>query len=241
MRQVTHMDKYGLLHIGKTGGTAANAVLKANNKLGVGEKVELFGHGFGLQDVADENLCERVMFFIREPVSRYISAFNSRLRRGFPRHGNEWSRKEEIAFSHFKTPNQLAEALGSPDEETRGHAEDAMVGIKHVKRAYQHYLGSVELLEQEKNRIYFIAATESFAPDFALMRKLLGVAPDLELPTDDYGAHKTPDGFERTVSEAGRRNVENYYAADFAIYNWCVKRREELIELRTAEAAGKVA
>ena len=235
------MDKFGLLHIGKTGGTAANAVLKANNKLGVGEHVACYKHQVGLQDVADENMCEKLMFFIREPVARYISAFNSRLRKGYPRHHGEWSPREEIAFEHFKTPNQLAEALSSDDAERRQLARDAMKGIRHLRRAYEHYLGSVKLLEQEKDRIYFIAATETFEPDFGLMRKLLDVSPELELPTDDYGAHRTPDTYEKTVSDLGRRNVQDYYKADYDIYNWCVKRREELLEIRRAEAAQKEA
>ena len=102
------MDKYGLLHIGKTGGTAANAVLKANNKRGVGEYVACYKHKIGLRDVSRDDMCERLMFIIREPVSRYISAFNSRLRMGYPRHHGEWSPREEEAFAHFKTPNQLA-------------------------------------------------------------------------------------------------------------------------------------
>lgn len=235
------MDKYGLLHIGKTGGTAANTVIKANNKLEVGEFVNCYKHRVGLQDVHNDNMCERVMFFIREPVARYISAFNSRLRMGYPRHHGEWSPREEVAFSHFKTPNQLAEALSSEDEEMRQHAVDAMIGIRHLRRAYEHYLGSVELLEKEKDRIYFIAATESFGPDFDMMRKFLRVSPDIELPTDDYGAHRTPDGFEKTVSELGRKNVEAYYKTDYEIYNWCVKRREELVALRAAELEDKAA
>ena len=110
-----------------------------------------------------------------------------------------------------------------------------MNGIRHLRRAYEHYLDSVELLEKEKDRIYFIAATETFDSDFALMRKLLRVAEDIELPTDDYGAHRTPEGFEKTVSELGRKNVQDHYKTDYEIYNWCVKRREELIALRTAE------
>lgn len=235
------MDKYGLLHIGKTGGTAANAVLKANNKLDVGEKVACYKHKVGLRDVHDDNMCERLMFFIREPVSRYISSFNSRLRMGYPRHHGEWSPREEVAFKHFKTPNQLAEALSSDDTETRELAVGAMMGIRHLRRAYEHYLDSVELLEKEKDRIYFIAATETFGPDFDLMRRMLGVSPEIELPTDDYGAHRTPDGFEKTVSELGRKNVQDYYKTDYEIYNWCVKRREELIELRAAELGEKAA
>jgi hypothetical protein len=235
------MDKYGLLHIGKTGGTAANAVLKANNKLSVGEQVNCYKHKVGLRDVHDENMCERLMFFIREPVARYISAFNSRLRMGYPRHHGEWSPREEVAFAHFKTPNQLAEALSSDDAEKRELARGAMIGIRHLRRAYEHYLDSVKLLEKEKDRIYFIAATETFGPDFDLMRKFLGVSPDIALPVDDYGAHRTPEGFEKTVSELGRENVQDYYKTDYEIYDWCVKRREELIKLREAELEEKAA
>jgi hypothetical protein len=235
------MDKFGLLHIGKTGGTAAKTVLRAHKERGGGEPVALYGHRVGMQDVVDANMTGNVIFFVREPVSRYISAFNSRLRKGFPRHGNDWNAREEIAFEHFKTPNQLAEGLSAEDAELRQHAEDAMAGIKHLRRNYGHYLGSVELLEQEKDRIYFIGATESFDDDFGLLRQLLGVPDDLELPTDDYGAHRTPDTFEKTVSELGRANIENYYAGDYDIYRWCAKRREELLLLRRAEAAEKAA
>jgi hypothetical protein len=232
-------DRFGLLHIGKTGGTAAKTVLKAAKKVRAGRRVGLYGHDVSLRDVVDFDKTHKLIFFIREPVSRYISAFNSRLRRGYPRHGNVWTEKEEIAFAHFKTPNQLAEALSAGDAGLRQHAEDAMTGIRHLRRGYRHYLGSAELLEQEKGRIYFIGATETFESDFGLLRKLLGVPDDLELPTDDYGAHRTPDSFEKTVSELGRRNLENYYIDDYEIYRWCVKRRDELLPLRQAEAAEK--
>ncbi|MCB1444688.1 MAG: sulfotransferase family 2 domain-containing protein [Rhizobiaceae bacterium] len=231
------MDKYGLLHIGKTGGTAANAVIKENNKRGVGEFVRCYKHRVGLRDVHDENMCERLMFFIREPVARYISAFNSRLRMGYPRHHGEWGPNEAIAFETFKTPNQLAEALGSEDAKVRDEALFAMNAIRHLRKAYQHYLGSVDLLGQEKDRIYFIGTTETFDDDFSLLRKLLGIDPSIALPTDDYGAHRTPDGFEKTVSEAGRRNVQAYYKEDYEIYHWCLKRRAELLPLRLAETA----
>lgn len=228
-------DKYGLLHIGKTGGTAANAVLKETNKLGVGEHVGRYKHRTGLKDVVNDDMCERLMFIIREPVSRYISAFNSRLRMGYPRYKGTWNPREEVAFAIFKTPNSLAEALSSDDAELRQSAEDAMYGINHLRRAYGQYLGSVELLEQEKDRIYFIAATETFDSDFALMKRILNIPAEFELPQDDYGAHRTPEGFEQTVSELGRKNVEAYYEDDYKIYNWCVKRREELLALRLAE------
>ena len=235
------MGKYGLLHIGKTGGTAANAVIKANNERKVGHKVACFGHKIGLRDVAEQDLCKKLMFFIREPTARYISAFNSRLRKGQPRRLSEWTMREETAFSYFKTPNQLAEALSAEDAETRERAQAAMVGIRHIRKGFEGYLESVALLEQEKKRIYFIGATETFDADFKILRALVGVAPDLEVPTDEVGSHRTPEGFEKTISELGRKNVQDYYKVDYEIYNWCVKRREELLPLRLAEIEAKAA
>lgn len=235
------LDKYGLLHIGKTGGTAAKTVLRESNKLESGEVVKFFKHEDGLAAIAEGNLCERLIFFIREPVDRFVSAFNSRLRMGYPRHNGKWNVREEVAFAHFKTPNELAEGLSSDDPEIQEVAVGSMMSIMHLRRSYEHYLGSVELLEQEKDRIYFIGATETFDADFALLRTLLGIPDDLQLPTDDYGAHRTPDGFERTVSDIGRRNVRDYYQTDYAIYDWCVKRREELVALRSAELGQKAA
>ena len=233
------MDEYGLLHIGKTGGTAVKTVLNASRKLGAGKSFTVFKHEVGLAAVAEGNLCERLMFFIREPVDRFVSAFNSRLRKGFPRHNAKWNVREEVAFAHFKTPNELAEGLSSDDPDIREVAVGSMMSIMHLRRSYEHYLGSLELLEQEKERIYLIGATETFDADFSLMRAVLGIADDIALPTDDYGAHRTPDGFERTVSDLGRRNVQDYYKTDYAIYDWCVKRREELVALRSAELAEK--
>ena len=36
-------------------------------------------------------------------------------------------------------------------------------------------------------------------------------------------------------------DVEAYYKTDYEIYNWCVKRREELVKLRAAELGEKAA
>jgi hypothetical protein len=233
------MRKFGLLHIGKTGGTSAHAVIKANNEMKVGHRVTCFGHKMTLREVAERDLCRRLMFFVREPTALYISAFNSRLRKGQPRRFSDWTAREEIAFSHFNTPNQLAEALSSEDSEMRERADAAMNGIRHVRKGLHGYLESVELLEQEKDRIYLIGATDSFNDDFQVLRELVGVSPDLELPTDEVGSHRTPAGFERTISDIGRKNIEARYAVDREIYEWCVKRRVELLELRKAELEAK--
>ena len=55
------------------------------------------------------------MFFVRDPISRFVSGFNSRLRKGLPKMYFPWAPGEKLAFSRFATPNQLALALSSSD------------------------------------------------------------------------------------------------------------------------------
>ena len=78
---------------------------------------------------------ERAFFFLRDPIARFVSAFNSRLREGRPRYHYPWRDEEKVAFSIFKTPNELATALSAADSFLRKQAEAAMHGIGQVEEA----------------------------------------------------------------------------------------------------------
>jgi hypothetical protein len=230
------MDEYGFLHIGKTGGTAINTVFRKCVRRGVGSHVAIYPHTFNLKQIVEGNLTQKVIFFVREPVSRYVSAFNSRLRQGRPRHDKPWTKREARAFDRFKTPNQLAEALSSHHPELREEAAAAMRGIAHLRRNYKHYLGSVELLEQQRDRIFFVGTTENLTNDFSILRKLLNVPENLKLPHGEFKAHRTPEGFDTHVTELGRTNLHNLYVEEYRIYEWCLRRRMELLREWNAQS-----
>lgn len=206
-----------------------NSVFRKCVRRGIGPFVAVYPHTVNLRKIAGDNLTDKLIFFVREPVGRYISAFNSRLRQGRPRHDKPWTKREAIAFERFKTPNQLAEALSSPDTALQEKAFAAMRGIAHLRRNYKHYLGSVELLEEQQNRIYFIGTTENLTSDFSLLRKLLNIPENIKLPEGEFKAHRTPEGFERDVTELGRTNLHNYFAEEYRIYEWCLRRRMILL------------
>src|SRR3954451_12084657 len=121
-----------VLHIGKTGGTALKHVL-AENEGASAYQLLVRGHDTTLGDVPEG---ERYMFLIRDPLSRFVSAFNGRLREDRPRYHYPWRDEERVAFAIFKTPDQLAVALSSADAEERAQAEAAMHGIGHVNTPY---------------------------------------------------------------------------------------------------------
>src|SRR6056297_1213665 len=92
------------LHIRKAGGTAIKEALK---DIAVKQNVILHPHKTRLKDIPEG---EKVFFFLRNPVSRFVSGFNSRLREGKPRYNSPWNEGEKVAFSRFPTANDLAEA-----------------------------------------------------------------------------------------------------------------------------------
>ena len=148
--------KVSVLHIGKTAGTALFTALKEAN---TEQKLVLHGHAFTLKSVWENFPQRSVVFGVREPVSRYVSAFNSRLREGLPRHHTPWNKSEQVAFGLFKTPNDLAEALSSNDKMERAVAELSMLGIKHVNKPLTAYLGGIQNLEKNKSKIKFVYLT----------------------------------------------------------------------------------
>ena len=132
------------LHVGKTGGTAIkHAIERAGRSTARGGggpwAVHLHRHGVTLRDVPDG---EKFFFFVRDPVSRFVSAFYSRQRQGRPRYKGQWSRRERVAFECFLTPDQLASALDSTNEAERASARAAMTGISHVRDSYWKWFES---------------------------------------------------------------------------------------------------
>ena len=104
---VTPRERPHFLHIGKTGGAAVKHALKPVAAAG---HLMLHGHDVRLHDVAPG---EQVFFFLRDPLSRFVSAFYSRQREGRPRYVVPWTPDEEAAFGRFRTANELADGLSS--------------------------------------------------------------------------------------------------------------------------------
>ena len=82
-----------MIHIGKTGGSAVrDALIRA----GVLDHyvLKFYGHWFKLTDVPKG---EKVIFFLRDPISKFVSGFYSRKRQGKPLYNVPWRPFEEVA------------------------------------------------------------------------------------------------------------------------------------------------
>lgn len=207
------------LHIGKTGGSAIHAALAlVRSEFGI----QPWGHE---QKIPHITPGEKIFFAVRDPISRYISGFNSRLRKGRPRNNNEWSAKERIAFERFSTPNKLAEALSSGDPDELAAAHHAMSDIEHVRDKLAHWLVSRDYLFSRADDIVQILSQDDLDADFERLKKALDLPRDLALPRDEIAAHKTPVGFSTVLSDTGRRNIEAWFADDIALYHAALELR----------------
>lgn len=227
-------DPVHFLHIGKTGGTAIKAALKAHPP---DVTLHVHPHRFRLANVPRG---ERVFFFVRDPLSRFVSAFYSRKRKGLPRYYFEWSKGEAEAFAAFETPDALASALASPDKKLRKRARVAMRQIRHLQSSYLDWIGSERALLARLDDVLLIGLQEELGTDFQLLKRLLGLPPAASLPTDDRIAHRNPAGADKRLSAEAEANLRAWYAKDIAIYDLCKRLREERFGIAATGAAGRM-
>ena len=211
-----------LLHIGKTGGSAVKEAIRGDIRgvqsvyqdVAPGTRIVAHGHQIDL------SMCppgDDVVFILRDPVSRYVSGFLSRLRQGAPRHDSPWSKAEEQAFTRFPTPNDLAEGLSADDAEVRAAADRAMRDIHHVRKTFADWLVSVELVRKRSDDILLVGWQETLDQDFERLRELISLPASCRLPTDPQTANRAPDDTPRELSETGTANIRVWYAEDYDI------------------------
>ena len=217
--------KFFMLHVGKTGGTYTRHIIST---IPAAEgMVRFLDHGFGLEAALHDFPNENAIFAIRNPLAIYVSGFNSRMRQGKPRYNSPWSTDETIAFFAFKTPNELAEALGSDNPERRKLAEFSMQRIQHVSRALKWYLHSTAFVMQSRSRISFILQQESLDEDINWLLAKNGIRTPLVSIHDDVIWHCSPAEMDTSLSATAVRNLTEWYRTDLDLYRECKDLRVE--------------
>ena len=166
-----------------------------------------------------KNPSRKVVFGVREPIARFVSGFNSRLRQGQPTHYTPWSPSEAIAFHYFKTPNELAEGLTDGNPLTKSIAEMSMWAIKHVNKPYYIALCPLKKMKDNIDKIEFVYVVERMQEDFKRLLPVLGINEEMELPSDDVACHRSPEGMNKNLSPQAIENLKSWYVVDFEIYH----------------------
>lgn len=207
------------IHIGKTGGTAIKAALPAT--VTPRYRILLHNHDTTLGDIPAG---DKLFFFVRDPLSRFVSAFYSRQRQGRPRYQSPWSADEEKAFSTFATPNELGEALGAPGANRVAMAQHAMNTIQHVRDSYWDWFIDSAHLEQRRDSIFYIGSQENLGADFRALCLKLGLGRAAELPTDPVQAHRNPSAIDRRLSDRAVGQLAYWYRREYEFLGFIAER-----------------
>jgi hypothetical protein len=207
--RVVHM-----LHIRKTGGTAVKAALARAAPV-TGLRVMTHPHRVSLRDIPAS---DEVFFFLRDPVARFLSGFESRRREGRPAHYHPWTPAERRAFERFPTAESLALALASADDAERRPAEQAMQTMNHVKSHLRDWLNGEALLRSRRELIILVGWQETLDADFARLGDLLGLPSDSRLPTDEASSHRSAPSEPRpSFSAKAAAAISEWYRDDYRL------------------------
>jgi hypothetical protein len=210
----TKLKPLHFIHIGKTGGSAVKSALK--NHLKTKEyKIILHSHDTLISDIP---VGEKIFFFLREPISRFISAFYSRQRKGQPLYYSEWSPKEKELFEAFNTPDKIASGLA----DNKPLAVEGMNTIHHFKK-YKNFYKSSEYFQTRIDDILFVGFQETLDTDFLMLKSLLAISNSCTLPVDDIKSHKNPKNIDKAIDKRGVIALTEWYEEDFIFISQCKK------------------
>lgn len=201
------------LHIGKTGGSAIKHALTGSYPW-----LHLHEHATRLSDIP---VGQRVFFFLRDPVLRFVSAFYSRQRRGRPLLNSAWSKEEEVAFETFSSPNGLVRAMTAADTGLHAAALSAMTSIAHLRDSYWKWLGTPDELSERQDDILFIGWQENLDSDVRVLSQLLAI--DMQLPRDPVQAHRNPVGLDCFLEESSKEFLKKWYFTEYQAIDACIE------------------
>ncbi len=154
----------------------------------------------------------RVLIVYRDPIRRFISAFNERKRQIMLSSKNA-SADEVALFDRYKTVNDLAEALGFEEKESQYQASRAMMVLRLVRQDLSWYFAGVDLsaISDCSNNWLFCNFDD---------RQRLSRIMKVELGLSRREDYTDPDEFDLTnieLTSCAKSNLVAWFSKDFEI------------------------
>ncbi len=212
-----------LLHIPKTGGSCRyNSMKWMNGDHNIACTQTLDGdllvrsHHSRTLKIVDES--DYFVLFVRSPLKKFVSGFISRLREGRPLFNTPHTDAEKITYGLYQDPESLAIDLYHKHDQIKEIARKCIQSVIHLRMSFKSYLGSVENLDQLRQRILFVGRTENMKEDFDQLQSVINL-PVVTLTTDPVLAHTTPPEYKNKekLSSQARHNILKYYAEDYIL------------------------
>jgi hypothetical protein len=213
--------KITFLHIGKNAGTEIKRYTDLINENSEEVEIQYQGHDFFLRNLLREDQNSDYFFAIRDPISRFKSAFYGRKRQGRPRYTYAvWSRHEALAFRDFEHANDLAEALFRRDET----GLTALAAIKSIRHTAQNQIDWFYCCGNflELRPPVAIIRQSNFKEDMRSFQLKIGLPDPFFLAEDSTLSHRNNYDGTPALSPEAIDKLKRWYAQDFEFYEMCV-------------------
>lgn len=151
------------------------------------------------------------IFFVRDPVDRWISSHLSRLRQGCPCHCHTGGKKELEAFHLFPTPNSLAERIGTE------LGKEANERLFHNQRDIAFYMNGIDNLRLLTDKIAFVGDSRHIDRDMITLYKRLG--REAPVISKNVASHAAPESLKdlKYISPYGLCELEDHLWEDYEV------------------------
>ena len=154
-----YTDKFGFLHIPKTGGTSVMRFLKRSAPMLDQIPIPLF-HSWTLPLIQKYFPTMKLNFSIRDPLERLISGYHSRLRMGMPEYCVPWRPEEATAFALFPTVKQFLQSLLSENDWDKSASHFMLSSLMTSRWDYTHFFRSPEAVRKADSLLGNITTVE---------------------------------------------------------------------------------
>lgn len=206
-------ERIHYLHIGKTAGNQIKFRCAQIEQHNPQLRFVMHSHAMTLRKIRDN---QRYFFSIRQPLSRFTSAFYERKRQGRDG-GNTWSADEALAFARYPHAVDLAEAIFDEGESGRT-ARAAMHSIGHLRKLHHEWFFPYGYFLEHRPPIW-ILRQENFEHDFARFVQELGVSPMQFQEADPALAKSTSYDKIPALTAKAKRNLSKWYEVDIRFYD----------------------
>ena len=213
------------LHIPKTGGSSFFDFISANKKIFEKVPTPLF-HTWTAQLALEYLPKSKLIFFIRDPLERVVSGYQSRSRMGLPKYHVPWRPEEATAFALFPTVYDFINGLKSRDERDIAATKFAMDNIMAIRWNYKHYFNSVESIDKMQGSfmVYRLDNCDEAISDL-LEKGILrcnncsSARSVINLYPRSHSSKKKSSELINNICTADRKSIEEKLSEEYAIFN----------------------
>lgn len=211
---------FGFLHIPKTGGSGLTRLGKELVARGY-QFPCIFGHNWKVEEILAHFPDMRLCFILRDPLSRMISGFNSRLAQGRPTYNSMWSPREAAAFALLPSAKHLLNAILSDEEYQQSALKYAMHVIRHLRWNYTFYFEDLKTVKARASHFELIGNIASTYDFIERITALSGAPPALaaELYQKVHESKIKSQDILASYDEDELSRIRNFISKEIRIYD----------------------